>query len=126
MASQMLQSTVTHVAFAFVVMGGWGVYANLAHPMPEPLVAGFLQGLMSAVLTLFLKKTVDRLRPVFAYVTGFWAPPLIACIGSTSLLVLVHWLGGTPEILRTILVPVTVAISYIAVYNFLRQRESGR
>jgi hypothetical protein len=29
-------------------MGGWAVFANLGHPMPKPLIAGAVQGVLSA------------------------------------------------------------------------------
>jgi len=48
-----LQSSITHISFAFVAMGSWAVFANWAHPMPKPLFAGLLQGLMSATITFF-------------------------------------------------------------------------
>ena len=36
-------------------MGSWAAFANRMHPMPRPLIAGFVQGVLSGCLTLFLK-----------------------------------------------------------------------
>lgn len=38
-----------HMALAFVAMGGWAALANRAHPMPDPLIAGLVQGALSAM-----------------------------------------------------------------------------
>lgn len=111
-------SGVVHVAFAFLAMGGWAVFANRAHAMPRPVLAGLVQGTMSAILTLCLKTTIDALSHRFSGVSSFWAPPAIACILSTGLLVAVHTISGTPEILRTILVPVIVSATYSALYSY--------
>jgi hypothetical protein len=116
-----LKSTAVHVAFAFVAMGGWAVYANAAHPMPKPLLAGLVQGSMSAVLTLLLKRSVDWMRPRFPQIAGYAAPALIASLASAALLICAHMLAGTPEIAKTIAVPLTVSATYIFTYNILRQ-----
>jgi hypothetical protein len=52
-------STIAHVGFAFLVMGGWAVFANRAHTVPEMLLAGVVQGTVSALLTLGLKKFLE-------------------------------------------------------------------
>lgn len=118
-------SGTVHVLFAFLVMGGWAVFANRGHAMPQPLYSGLLQGAVSAVLTLFLKSVIDALSRRFAGITRLWAPPLIACLGSASLLVGLHALIGTPEIARTIAVPLLVSTSYAAIYNFSISRRRG-
>ena len=116
-------SGVTHVLFAFVAMGGWAYFANTAHPMPKPLVAGLVQGTMSACLTLFLKTTIDHLAGMMARPWSLWAPPAIACAASAAILATIHKIAGTPEILATIAVPLLVATSYGFIYNFARRRS---
>lgn len=111
-------SSIVHVLFAFLAMGGWAVFANRMHPMPRPLIAGLVQGILSACLTLFLKSMVEALSKRFGGFTSLWAPPLIACLGSTAILLTIHALSGTPEILRTIAVPLLVSTSYAAIYNY--------
>jgi hypothetical protein len=110
-------SSVVHVLFAFCAMGGWAVFANRVYPMPRPIIAGIVQGLLSACLTLFLKKSVEALARGFRGTIRLWAPPLIACAGSTAILAAIHALAGTPEILKTIAVPLVVSTSYAAIYN---------
>lgn len=122
--SAALKSTSLHVAFAFVAMGGWAIFANSTHPMPKALLAGLVQGSISAALTLFLKRTVDWMRPRFSHGAGHVAPALIASLASAMLLVTAHLLAGTPEVARTIAVPLLVSASYIFTYNFLSQHRS--
>lgn len=99
-------------------MGGWAVFVNRGHDMPRPVYAGLVQGAMSAGLTLFLKSVVEGLSRRIAYPIRLWVPPVIACLGSASLLVAIHVASGTPEIWKTIAVPLLVSTSYAALYNY--------
>src|SRR5262245_58279099 len=115
---RLARNSVVHVLFAFVAMGGWAVFANRTHPMPAPLVAGTIQGGLSACITLFLKRMIETLSLRFDGIGALLAPPVITCLVSASLLTLIHALSGTPEVLATIVLPLTVATSYAALYNF--------
>lgn len=112
-----MHSSAVHVAFAFLAMGGWAAFANRAHPMPAPLLAWLIQGALSAVITLFLKRGVEALATRLPGKTALFAPPLLAALVSASLLTAIHTLAGTPEIGRTIAVPLSVATGYAALYN---------
>jgi len=116
--ARLMRSSVLHIAFAFVAMGSWAAFANRAHPMPAPLQAGLIQGALSAGITLVLKRGIEALARRFAGLTALLAPPVIAGLVSASLLTVIHTISGTPEIGRTIAVPLTVATSYAALYNF--------
>lgn len=116
--ARLMRSSVVHVAFAFLAMGSWAAFANRAHPMPALLQAGLIQGALSAAITLFLKRGIEDLSRRFTGIVALLAPPLIAGLASASLLTVIHTVGGTPEIGRTIAVPLTVATSYAALYNF--------
>lgn len=116
--ARLMRSSIVHVAFAFIAMGSWAVFANRVHPMPAPILAGLIQGTLSAVITLLLKRGIEDLARRFSGLTALLAPPLIAGAVSASLLTAIHMVGGTPEIGRTIAVPLTVATSYAALYNF--------
>jgi hypothetical protein len=116
--ARLMRSSVVHVGFAFLAMGSWAVFANRAHPMPAPLLAGLIQGMLSAGITLILKRGIEGLARRFSGLAALLAPPAIAGLVSASLLTAIHTLGGTPEIARTIAVPLTVATSYAALYNF--------
>jgi hypothetical protein len=116
--ARLMRSSVVHVAFAFVAMGGWAAFANRAHPMPAPLQAGLIQGALSAVITLVLKRGIEVLARRFSGLAALLVPPVVAGAVSASLLTTIHMVGGTPEIGRTIAIPLTVATSYAALYNF--------
>lgn len=116
-------SSVVHVLFAFVAMGSWAVFANRAHPMPKPVLAGAVQGALSAGITLFLKSGIDQLSKRFEGSAAYWAPPVIVLAASVSLLASFHWLSGTPEIARTIAVPLAVSTGYAALYNLALARR---
>ena len=118
MIARLMRSSIVHVGFAFLAMGGWAAFANRAHPTPAPLQAGLLQGAISASITLVLKRAIEYLATRFSDVAALLAPPVIAGLVSASLLTLLHTLSGTPEIAKTIAVPLTVATSYAALYNY--------
>ncbi|MBY5359981.1 hypothetical protein HFO97_08365 [Rhizobium leguminosarum] len=122
---RLLRSGVIHVFFAFLAMGSWAVFANRAYAVPLPLYAGLVQGTISACLTLFLKSIIDWLSRRFVGSVRFWAPPLIAYIGSASILVAIHAATGTPEILKTIAFPLLVSTSYAAIYNYSISARRG-
>ncbi|WP_160007627.1 hypothetical protein [Rhizobium sp. 18055] len=119
-------SSITHVAFAFIAMGSWAVFANRVYPLPRALLAGLVQGTLSACLTLFLKTAVERLSARFCGPTALWAPPLLACIASSAILATIHALSGTPEIAKTIALPLAVSTSYAAIYNYSLYRKGDR
>lgn len=115
--ARLARSSPIHMLGAFLLMGGWAVFANSGHPMPVPLVAGLVQGGLSACITLVLKRAIEALAARFDGLAALVSPPAIALLVSASLLSAIHRLAGTPEILATIALPLTVATSYAAVYN---------
>lgn len=119
----LLQSKVVHGLGGFVLMGSWAAFANRAHPMPAPLVAGFVQGLLTAFITIFLKRTIESIH----YRVSGWArialPPLAAMMISISILTLVHLFAGTPAVVATISMPVTVSTLYAFFYTITLSRH---
>ena len=116
--ARLARSGAVHMGFAFLAMGGWAVFANREHAMPAPLLAGVVQGTLSACITLFLKRVVEAIAARLTGVVALAVPPLAAFAISVTLLVTLHTLAGTPEVLATIAVPLTVAASYAALYNY--------
>lgn len=118
--------TITHVAVGFLAMGGWAIFANRAHPMPAPLVAGLVQGCLTAAITLGLKRMLEALNARLPGVLSLLVPPIAACAASLVLLSMIHTIAGTPEVLRTLAVPTTVATLYAAAYTWrLWSRRNG-
>lgn len=115
---RMLQSSITHLLFAFIVMGSWAIFANWPYPFPRPYIAGLVQGVLSATITYLLKRTIERLAIKCTGISALWAPPLIACSISLCILVTIHFAAGTPEVIRTISLPFSVATIYAVIYNY--------
>ena len=113
-----LTSSAAHMAVAFIGMGAWAAFANRAHPLPEVLTAGVVQGSVSALITLFLKRMIEALSRRLPGMTALILPPLLAVAGSVGLLSLIHSLAGTPEIPATIAVPVSVTAVYSSAYAY--------
>jgi mannose/fructose/N-acetylgalactosamine-specific phosphotransferase system component IIC len=111
-------STIAHVGFAFLVMGGWAVFANRAHTVPEMLLAGVVQGTVSALLTLGLKKFLEWIAAKLSGVAALVVPPLITAASILAILFAAHTLAGTPEIAATIAFPFSVSTLYAIVYNW--------
>lgn len=141
------QNTFVHVAFGFLAMGAWAVFANRDHPLGQALLSGLVQGTISGLLTLVLKKFLEwmsrRLSPALRQAQGdaggnapplegrrpepvegqarsvaaLVVPPLITATAIATILVTAHTLAGTPEILATIAVPFTVSTTYAILYN---------
>ena len=120
-----MRSSAVHMAVAFLGMGGWAVFANSAHPMPRPLIAGVVQGTLSALITLFLKRMIEAMSVRLPGSVGGWLPPVVAMTVSLVLLTTLHWLAGTPEIARTIAVPLSVTTVYSSFYNLALRRGAS-
>ena len=119
----LLQSKLVHGAGGFLLMGGWAIFANRAHAMPAPVIAGLVQGLLTATITLFLKKIIEG---IFHRTTGWLRlalPPLAAFLVSVVLLTVIHTVAGTPALLATISVPVTVSTIYAFLYTTTLNRH---
>ncbi|MFA3919902.1 hypothetical protein [Ruegeria hyattellae] len=119
----LLQSKAVHGVGGFVLMGGWAFFANRAHEMPAPLVAGIVQGLLTASITLFLKRIIEG---IFLRTAGWLRmvlPPLVAFLVSLVLLTGIHRLAGTPALLATISVPLTVSTLYAFLYTIALSRH---
>ncbi|SLN19307.1 hypothetical protein ROA7450_00611 [Roseovarius albus] len=112
-----------HVLVGFVLMGSWAFYANAAHPMPKPLIAAVLQGSLSGTITFGLKTALDYLRERLSAGFAAWVPPLITCSVSLCVLVGVHTIAGTPEVVKTIAVPFSVASIYAVTYNLIMYKK---
>lgn len=142
----MASSTIFHVAFGFVLMGGWAMFANRDHTLPEMLRAGLVQGAISGTLTLFLKKFLEwmnaRMSPALRQAQGdaggaatgerrqpepveggagrfasLFVPPAITATSIFTILFTAHTLAGTPEIAATISFPFAVSTTYAILYN---------
>ena len=122
------ESTAFHVAFGFVLMGGWAMFANRDHTFPEMLRAGLVQGAISGTLTLFLKKGLERMSAMFVNarrsdegqgrgIAALIVPPLVTASCIFLILFTAHTLARTPEVAVTISFPFAVSTTYAILYN---------
>jgi hypothetical protein len=120
--AKLARASATHVAVAFLAMGGWALWANRAHGAAA-LAPALAQGALSGAITLVLKRALEWLA---ARLTGWRArvlPPLITASAIGATLVAVHRAIGTPEIAATIAVPWSVSTLYAIVYAATLARE---
>jgi hypothetical protein len=116
------RSSAVHVAFAFLAMGAWAVFANRTAGLGHAATAGLVQGALSGAITLVLKRFLETAS---ARLDGVWAavvPPAISCIVILALLVGAHSLAGTRHIWATISVPYAVSSTYAWVYALMMMR----
>ena len=98
---------------AFVLWGGWALYANLTESTSQAIIAGVLQGTASAVITLCMTLAINRLFPLFRQpLLAVLLPPLLVVSITSSLLFVLHSLGQTPRLWLTILPPSAVAFAF--------------
>jgi len=115
---------IAHMAAGFLLMGSWAAFANRAHPMPAPLLAGAVQGTLTAIITLGLKRMVEALAARLSGIAALALPTAAACAASATILATVHTLAGTPEVLATLAVPTTVATLYAALWAWRLQEKA--
>lgn len=134
--SSLASNTAVHVAFGFITMGAWAVFANRAHPLPDALLAGLVQGTISGSLTLVLKKALERMSAAFfgapqsdegigRKLAALIIPPIITATTILAILVVAHTLASTPEVFATIAVPFAVSTTYAILYNLGLWREAN-
>jgi hypothetical protein len=117
MTTSVARQSWLHLAVAFAAMGSWAVFANRAHPWSGMLLAGVVQGSLSATITFVMKRLIEAMVGRLQGLPARLLPPAICCGLSVGLLSAIHTLARTPELLATIVVPVTVATSYATLYT---------
>lgn len=124
---RLMKSSLVHVAFGFLLMGGWALFANRGHGLAAAWLPALAQGILSGALTGALKKTLEALDGRIAGPLAFVIPPMVTAGSILALLVLVHRLIGTPELVATVAFPWSVSTLYAIVYNagLVRARRSA-
>jgi hypothetical protein len=122
-----MKSSLVHVAFGFLLMGGWALFANRSHGLAAAWLPALAQGILSGALTGALKKTLEALDGKIAGPLAFVVPPAVTAGSILALLVLVHRLMSTPELVATIAFPWSLSTLYAIVYNagLVRARRSA-
>ena len=120
--AKLARASATHVAFAFVAMGGWALFANRAHGAAAILPA-LAQGALSGAITFVLKRVLEWLAGRLAGWRALALPPLATASAILATLVGMHAAIGTPEIAATIAVPWSVSTLYAIVYTAALSRQ---
>lgn len=105
--------------FAFLLWGGWSFYINTQHgSLKNGLISGLGQGVFSFVMTLFIVYLIEKQFHYFNHDYAKMLLPLIltVCI-SASLLVLMHFILGTPSILYTLFPVIIIAFLFALITN---------
>jgi hypothetical protein len=116
------RSGAVHGTIAFLAMGAWAAFANRDHGAGAMALAGVVQGAISCVITLILKRSLEAMFARMAGPAAVIVPPLVTMAVVLAVLVAIHKLAGTPEVWTTIAVPYTVSSSYAWIYTFTLRR----
>jgi hypothetical protein len=124
---RLMKSSQVHIAFGFLLMGGWALFANRAHGLERAWLPALVQGTLSGALTGFIKKTLEAMDGRLSGLLAHVVPPAATAGSILALLSLVHTLIGTPELVATIAFPWTVSTLYAVIYNagLVRARRSA-
>jgi hypothetical protein len=114
---RLMKSSLVHIAFGFLMMGGWALFANRSHGLDQAWLPALIQGAISGGLTGVLKKVLEALDGRLKGAAAYAVPPAVTAGSILVLLTTVHSLIGTPELIATIAVPWSVSTLYAVIYN---------
>ena len=120
--AKLARASAVHVGVAFVAMGGWTLFANRAHGSAA-ITPALAQGTISGLITLVLKRVLEAFSARLSGSLAYVLPPLATASVILALLIGVHRLIGTPEILATIAVPWSVSTAYAILYTAALRRD---
>lgn len=107
---------------AGVLYGSWAIHANRSHDVADIARAASTQFVLSfcstALLTLMIELVVARGRSLANLVFAAIGPHA----GVMAVFVAMHWLSGTPNILRTIAPSASIGLVFCIVYVVKRSR----
>jgi hypothetical protein len=120
--AKLARASAVHVGVAFVAMGGWTLFANRAYGSAA-ITPALAQGTISGLITLVLKRVLEAFSARLSGPLAYVLPPLATAGVILMLLIGVHRLIGTPEILATIAVPWSVSTGYAILYTAALRRD---
>lgn len=108
---------------AGILWGTWAYFANL--PASNALTSAFTQGVFSLFFTGFVSWLLIVLSNKFEQQWNkLIYPPFLVTFQTIVLLLIIHSLVGTANILKTIVVPTSVGFVYGFVICYLKSRET--
>ena len=117
--------TLASAVLAFFLWGGWAYFVNERSIVSSGFAAGLTQGLASGLITLIMVRAISvliRTLPVDG-IAVILPAFIIVTITSTGL-VLLHSLSGTPNILYTIAPVISVAFAFCVVTTLKLRSEA--
>lgn len=117
MIRRLMKSSLVHMAFGFLLMGGWALFANRAHGLEAAWLPALVQGVVSALLTGVIKRALEGMDGRFAGPLAFVLPPVATAAAVLATLFAIHSLIGTPERIATIAFPWSLSTLYAFIYN---------
>lgn len=117
MIQRLMRSSLVHMAFGFLLMGGWALFANRAHGLQAACLPALAQGVVSALLTGLIKRALEWMDGRFAGAPAFVLPPVVTASAVLATLFAIHSLIGTPELVATIAFPWSFSTLYAFIYN---------
>ena len=108
------KSTIVAAVIAFLVWGAWAFHINyLSGDLLVGLRSGITQGLYSAAMTIYFSISVLYIYKRVMQNKLWFLFPAMGTVGHTGLiLTAIHYFNGTPEILKTVSLPLTAAFLY--------------
>jgi hypothetical protein len=109
---------------AGTIYGLWAVYANWNHDFGHVARAASAQFLLSFCSTSFLTLMIEVILA-----RGRSAPNMVLAAtgphaGMTTLFVVIHWLSGTPNIVKTIAPSVSIGLVFSIIYVLKRSQAA--
>ncbi len=109
----------------FIAWGGWAFYINYSPSTNSGLLSGLTQGTFSFIMTFVLVKLVTYLFNTIRHVKFKLIMPTIITVSLTSSFIInIHILVGTPNILFTVLPAITIAIAFCLLTTFKLNKNS--
>lgn len=110
---------------ALLLYGSWALVANLEHGPWLASKAALTQGFVSLTITVVITAAMEiAVRQAPRGILQLLAPFAVAELLAVSYTVGLHWLSGTPELLRTVLPVLCVGGVYCLVYSANLAREA--
>lgn len=110
----MLMAVVATAAFV-----AWGIYANWDHNVGQIAQVAVTQGIVSFVATWTTSEVlVFFYRKLFKKPGAVWWTSILSYLSTYSIILLVHWIAGTPEFWPTVLPGMFTGLGFCALYSF--------
>jgi len=111
---------------AFILWGSWAFFANSGHGGAAQLSAFITQGSASFVITLVMTRFVAMLfSRIHHYRVRAVIPAAVTVSVTGTLLITVHYLAGTPEVIATVSPALSVAFLYCLYTTYKLQQQTN-